>query len=199
MLIGLLDYGAGNLGSIKSALKQIDIEFIDIKGAEEISKVDSLVIPGVGSFSAGMQNLSKNGISESVTRYAKSGNQVLGICLGMHLLGTYGEEGGGAAGLGLISGEIRKLEKSKSERVPHVGWDLITNVENNDKNFAYFAHSYYFEIKGNEKCHVPFTFNWEDKPLPAVIRKDNIFGIQFHPEKSHTYGLKMLSKILKVK
>jgi glutamine amidotransferase len=196
MLIGLLDYGAGNLGSIKSALKQIDLDFINVLSAEDITKVDSLIIPGVGSFSAGMQNLCKDGMSESVIRFAKSGKRILGICLGMHLLATYGQEGGGAAGLDLICGEIRKLEKGKSERVPHVGWDLISSNKSNDKNFAYFAHSYYFAMDTTENCEVPFTFNWEGKSLPAVIRKDNIFGIQFHPEKSHAFGLKMLTEML---
>ena len=196
MLIGLLDYGAGNLGSIKSALRQINLDFIDVLRPEDVSKVDCLIIPGVGSFSTGMQNLSKNGMSETVISYAKTGKRILGICLGMHLLATHGQEGGGASGLGLIRGEIQKLEKSKSERVPHVGWDLISRVQNHEKNFAYFAHSYYFAVDCNEKYEVPFIFSWEDKSLPAVIRKDNIFGIQFHPEKSHTFGLKMLEELL---
>lgn len=198
MLIGLLDYGAGNLGSLRSALRQIDLDFIDLRDVDEISKVDCLVIPGVGSFSAGMQNLTRDSMSESIKSYAKSGKRVLGICLGMHLLATYGQEGGGASGLNLIGGQIRKLKKTENQRVPHVGWDLISSTHNDDKNFAYFAHSYFFEINGDEKCDTPFTFNWEEKLLPAIIRKDNIFGIQFHPEKSHTYGLKMLSEILTI-
>ena len=193
MLIGLLDYGAGNLGSMRSALRQLDSKFIDVVRSEEIAKVDCLIIPGVGSFKSGIQNLNQNGISAEVIDFAKSGRSIIGICLGMHLLATFGEEGGGENGLGLISGKVLKLEKSKNNRVPHVGWDILSDAKNNQKNFAYFAHSYYFDISPVEKCEVKLTFDWDGKSLPGVIKKENIVGIQFHPEKSSAFGLDLLS------
>lgn len=196
MLIGLLDYGVGNLGSMRSALKQLDLGFIDLTNAEGISQVDSLIIPGVGSFNTGVSNIQKNGMYEEIVNFAKSGKRIIGICLGMHLLASYGDEGGGADGLNLIEGKIQKLERSKQDRVPHVGWDLIENQVGREENFAYFAHSYFFEVQSPKDCEVTDTFKWSDKRLPAVIEKENIFGIQFHPEKSHNFGLNMLSRLL---
>lgn len=199
MKIGLLNYGASNLGSIRSALRQLHLNFIDVSRLEYISKVDHLIIPGVGSFQSGIQNLTDGGMAEEVLNFAKSGRNLLGICLGMHLLATFGEEGGGANGLDLISGHVVKLPKTKNNRVPHVGWDLLTNQKNQKQDFAYFAHSYYFEISPNEKCEITFTFDWEGKSIPAVIKKGNIVGIQFHPEKSNIFGLQLLSNQLKQK
>ena len=196
MLIGLLDYGVGNLGSMRSALKQIDLDFIDITNAEGIPQVDSLIIPGVGSFNTGVNNIQKNGMYEEIINFAKSGKRIIGICLGMHLLASYGDEGGGADGLNLIEGKIQKLERSKQDRVPHVGWDLIENQVSKEENFAYFAHSYFFEVQSLKDCEVTDTFKWSDRRLPAVKEKENIFGIQFHPEKSHNFGLTMLSRLL---
>lgn len=199
MQIGLLNYGASNLGSIRSALRQLHLNFIDVSRPEDISKVDHLIIPGVGSFQSGIQNLTHSGMSEEVLNFAKSGRSLLGICLGMHLLATFGEEGGGASGLDLISGHVVKLPKTKNNRVPHVGWDLLTNQKNQKQDFAYFAHSYYFEVSPNENCKMTFTFDWEGKSIPAVIEKGNIVGIQFHPEKSNIFGLQLLSNQLKQK
>jgi glutamine amidotransferase len=199
MLIGLLDYGVGNLGSMRSALKQINSDFIDLTNAEGISKVDCLIIPGVGSFNTGVRNISQNNMYDEIVNFAKSGKRLLGVCLGMHLLATYGDEGGGAKGLNLIEGKIKKLERSEHDRVPHVGWDLITNQISQEENFVYFAHSYYFDVQSSTDFAVTETYKWNDKRLPAVIQKDNIFGVQFHPEKSHNFGLTMLSTLLTTK
>lgn len=196
MLIGLLDYGVGNLGSMRSALKQLDLDFVDLTKAEGISQVDSLIIPGVGSFNTGVNNIQKNGMFDEIINFAKSGKRIIGICLGMHLLASYGDEGGGADGLNLIEGKIQKLQRSKQDRVPHVGWDLIENQLSREEHFAYFAHSYFFEVQSPKDCEVTDTFKWSDRRLPAVIEKENIFGIQFHPEKSHNFGLTMLSRLL---
>lgn len=196
MKIGLIDYGAGNLGSLRSALKQIDLDFVNIFAANQISSVDSIIIPGVGAFNSGMKNLNLNEMSDEIINFAKTGKSVLGICLGMHLLATSGSEGGHSLGLNLIPGEIIKLPKSNTNRVPHVGWDLIVSKQEEQENFAYFAHSYYYALPNDANSEIIASYLWGDDLLPAIIKKDNVVGIQFHPEKSHNLGLKLLRELL---
>lgn len=196
MKIGLIDYGAGNLGSMRSALTQVNLDFVNISTANQISKVDSLIIPGVGAFSSGMKNLKLKEMSDEIIAFAKTGKSVLGICLGMHLLATSGSEGGHSLGLNLIPGEIIKLSKSNKNRVPHVGWDLIVSKKQSQKDFAYFAHSYYYALPSNTNCETTSSFYWDENLLPAIIKKENVTGIQFHPEKSHNFGLKLLRELL---
>jgi glutamine amidotransferase len=196
MKIGLIDYGAGNLGSMRSALTQIGLDFVNIVGSDQISKADAIIIPGVGAFKSGMQNLNLKGMSGEIIEYAKTGKKILGICLGMHLLATSGSEGGHSPGLNLIPGEIVKLAKSNSNRVPHVGWDLIVSNHRERRDFAYFAHSYYYALASNTNCETISSYHWGDDLLPAIIKKENITGIQFHPEKSHNFGLELLRELL---
>jgi glutamine amidotransferase len=196
MKIGLIDYGAGNLGSMRSALTQLNLNFVNISTANQIRTVDSLIIPGVGAFNSGMMNLNSKEMSEEIIEFAKTGKRILGICLGMHLLATSGSEGGHASGLNLIPGEITKLTKSNSNRVPHVGWDSIVSENQIKKDFAYFAHSFYFELPSSTECEIISSYFWGENLLPAIIKKDNVIGIQFHPEKSHNFGLKLLRELL---
>jgi glutamine amidotransferase len=114
----------------------------------------------------------------------------------MHLLATSGSEGGHSLGLNLIPGEIVRLTKSNTNRVPHVGWDSINLKQKQRHEFAYFAHSYYFALPTNTKCETISSYYWGEELLPAVIRKENVIGIQFHPEKSHNFGLKLLRELL---
>ena len=149
MKIGLIDYGAGNLGSMRSALTQIDLDFVNISTADQIGNMDALIIPGVGAFNSGIQNLRAKEMPDEIITFAKTGKKILGICLGMHLLATSGNEGGHALGLNLIPGEILKLTKSTTNRVPHIGWDSITTKNHEREDFAYFAHSYFFALPIN--------------------------------------------------
>ena len=196
MKIGLIDYGAGNLGSMRSALTQIDLDFVNISTADQIGNMDALIIPGVGAFNSGIQNLRAKGMQDEIIDFAKTGKKILGICLGMHLLATSGNEGGHALGLNLIPGEILKLTKSNTNRVPHIGWDSIISKQREQKKFAYFAHSYFYSLPTNSTSETLSSYYWEDKLLPAVIRKENVIGIQFHPEKSHDFGLSLLREFL---
>ena len=197
MKIGLLDYGAGNLGSMRSALNQLNLEFKDISYVEEIDTVDTLIIPGVGAFNSGMINLNRKGMTPEILNFAKAGKKILGICLGMHVLASTGDEGGYSNGLGLIPGSIKKLEKNMNARVPHLGWDGITFGDSSVTNYVYFAHSYYFELNRNSAVEVEASFDWNGHQIPAVIRKNNLIGIQFHPEKSANFGLNLLDRYVR--
>jgi glutamine amidotransferase len=196
MKIGLIDYGAGNLGSMRSAIKQIDLNFENITNPDQINTADALIIPGVGAFNSGMQNLKLKELPDQIIEFVKSGKRVLGICLGMHLLATSGSEGGHSLGLNIIPGEIVKLTKLNTNRVPHVGWDFIFSEHNKQNNFAYFAHSYFYSLPKESNCEIISSYFWGDTMHPAVIRKDNVVGIQFHPEKSHSFGLNLLRELL---
>ena len=196
MNIGLIDYGAGNLGSMRSALSQVDLDYVNITTADQISNADALIIPGVGAFHSGMKNLNLKEMSAEIIEFSKTGKKVLGICLGMHLLATSGSEGGHALGLNLIPGKIAKLTKLNSNRVPHVGWDSIVSKHQVRESFAYFAHSYYYSLPINTNCETISSFYWGENLYPAIIRKDNVIGVQFHPEKSHNFGLKLLRELL---
>ena len=196
MKIGLIDYGAGNLGSMRSALTQINLDFVNIFTANQIGNVDALIIPGVGAFNSGVKNLKLKEMSDEIIDFVKTGKSVLGICLGMHLLATSGSEGGHSLGLNLIPGEIMKLTKSNMNRVPHIGWDSIVSKKLGQKDFAYFAHSYYYALPSDTNCETIASFYWGETLLPAIIKKENVIGIQFHPEKSHNFGLKLLRELL---
>jgi glutamine amidotransferase len=196
LTIGILDYGAGNLGSLRSALVQIGLEFKDIKNTEDFKKCSTLIIPGVGSFNSGIYNLNSQDMVSEIQDFIASGKQILGICLGMHLLASIGTEGGFASGLNAITGSINKLEKFPNFRVPHLGWDRIYSLDSKEKNFVYFAHSYYFQLPSDSTAKVEAYYMWGNTKLPAIICKENIKAFQFHPEKSGNFGLTLLRDAL---
>jgi len=194
MKIGILDYQAGNLGSLTSALAELDLNFFVSKKPAEIHNSSLILIPGVGSMSSGMKNIRLSNLEETIIQDAQSGKPVLGICLGMHLLATAGDEGGKTLGLNLIQGEVKRLSPTPSHRVPHMGWDVVK--QHNNKSYGYFAHSYYFHISDTDNQEVLSTFNWGPEEYPAEIRKGNVAGIQYHPEKSGKHGLDSLFKVI---
>jgi glutamine amidotransferase len=189
--IGILDYGAGNLGSLQSALLQIELKFERIRLSDSINNFDYMIIPGVGSFNSGMKNLENHSMVEGIIKFKNSGKKILGICLGMHLLASVGSEGGTCQGLNLINGRVDKLEKLSNLRVPHLGWDMIYN-SNTELGFAYFAHSYYLNLPINSSIEVESYFEWNSQRVPAIVNSENVKAFQFHPEKSGEFGLKLL-------
>lgn len=191
MSIGIVDYQASNLGSLSSALNELELEFIVSNKPSEISKSSLILIPGVGAMSSGMVNIQNSKLDQVIIDHVKAGKPVLGICLGMHLLATSGMEGGKTTGLNLIPGEILRLKATKEFRVPHMGWDEINYK--NSPNYVYFAHSYYFKIESNPEIQVISEFETGEYKYPAHIQFDNVVGIQFHPEKSGMSGLRILS------
>jgi len=195
--IGVVDYGMGNIMSVFNALNFLgytDLKLVE--SAKEIENSQVLILPGVGAFSDAMVNLQDRRLIEPLNRHAlKKKKPILGICLGMQLFLDYSHEGIGAEGLGWIPGEVIRLDLDDSFRVPHMGWDSIImkrecdffNGVNIQDDF-YFVHSYYVN------CDEQFIIAECDygKKFTAAIQNNNLLAFQFHPEKSHTNGLKLL-------
>jgi glutamine amidotransferase len=188
--IGIVDYQAGNLGSLSSAMNDLGIKFFVSDKPSEILESTLILIPGVGSMSSGMKSIRHSNLDKVITGHATAGKPVLGICLGMHLLATSGLEGGKTQGLNLIPGEILRLKSTEGSRVPHMGWDEINYKE--ASTFVYFAHSYFFKPDSNPDIRILSAFEAGKDRYPAHIQFGNVAGIQFHPEKSGAAGLRIL-------
>lgn len=192
-MISIIDYGMGNLGSILNMLTKIGLESKLESDPDNLRAATSIILPGVGAFDNAMERLNSSGFSEAITDFAKTGSPVLGICLGMQLLASQSEEGE-LKGLNLIRGDVVKF-KSKSLKVPHMGWNIVkpkneslfSHLENNK---FYFVHSYYYIPKESE--HVAGTTDY-GHTFVSCINRENIFGVQFHPEKSHKFGMQLLT------
>ena len=193
-MIAIIDYGAGNLMSVSKALEKLGFDSIITASKEEINKCDAMVLPGVGAFSDAIDNIRKDGLDICIKENVEKGKYLIGICLGMQLLFDKSYEDGEFEGLGLIKGEIVKFDDTN--KVPHMGWNkLIRNREDDiakgitDDEYVYFVHSYYAKPE-NQDDVVLYTEYGVD--VPGVVRKGNVIGMQFHPEKSGTTGLKLL-------
>ena len=193
-MIAIVDYGVGNLKSVQNALKSLNIPSIISSDKDEIAKGTSLILPGVGAFPDAMKNLKDMGLDIVIKTVAKEGKPILGICLGMQLLFEESDEIEKCNGLGLLKGNIKKLEGSI--KIPHMGWnDLFFETYTPilkavvEHSYVYFVHSYYAQV-GEED--IVNAFSMYEKKIPAIVSKGNIFGLQFHPEKSGETGMKLL-------
>ena len=196
-VIGIIDYGSGNLQSIINALSHLKISSELVSDPKNLNFFDKVILPGVGSFEFAMQNLNRYKFSDPIIELVNSNKiNLLGICLGMQLLYDYSEEDNGCKGLGIISGKVKKINNKKDIRVPNIGWRKIDNLENSvllsniniDPTF-YFVHSYACETYNRKiVCGVLNYGNTFD----VAIESKNIFGTQFHPEKSQIAGLQIL-------
>ena len=197
-MISLIDIGISNLGSLSNALKRIDVEFNITSDIKNISNSKGIIIPGVGSFYDGMKSLDKLNLLDNLKEISSSGIPILGICLGMQLLANTSEEFGSHLGLGLVPGDVKKLNNTKISRVPNIGWHdvyltngnhLFSNI--NDGASFYFVHSYAIQFNKNVDClgHIRHGNN----DVIGFFQYKNIFGAQFHPEKSQDNGLQFLS------
>jgi len=185
-MIGIVDYGAGNLLSVAKAFEYLGFRVLIIEKKSDFQKVSKVVIPGVGSFGNAMQNINDSGLIEPVLNWAAKGNCLLGICLGMQMFFDSSEESQGVKGLGLIKGECIKFKKGK---VPNMGW-LETRYTNEEKKkWYYFVHSY-FVVPENKGVVAATAEYYQD--FTAFVWQDNIMGVQFHPEKSGIDGLELL-------
>lgn len=197
-MIAIVDYGVGNLFSLKSSLASIGADSVVTADPQVLRQSDRILLPGVGAFGDAVEKLRASGLADVVVEEARSGKPLLGICLGMQLLFDRSFEYGEHAGLGLIPGEIRPIEEviPAGYKIPHIGWNALDFVGKHnplfrhihDGDFVYFVHSYYAT-----KCdeHVIATAEY-GAPLTAAVARDNVFGCQFHPEKSGTVGLNIL-------
>lgn len=196
-MIRIIDYGVGNLFSLKSSLRAIGIDADYTGNPAEIRKADKLILPGVGAFRDAREALRSTGLDRVVQEEAGKGKPLMGICLGMQMLFDWSYEFGEYEGLGLIPGEIVPMEGRipKDLPIPHIGWNelmlkqpspLMKNTANGD--YVYFVHSYYAETPAE---YVIATTDYGVE-MTAAVQKDNVYGCQFHPEKSSEVGLSIL-------
>lgn len=202
MKIGMLDYGMGNLKSVSNAFSSLNINVQIITDSEKISSLDKLIIPGVGAFSEAISNLKENGLFDAVIDYVKTGKYTLGICLGMQLICSSSEEGGLNEGFDFIKARVMKFDDKKGFKIPHMGWNSL-EIEKNDAITesissgadVYFVHSYFVRCKNNDDI---ISSTNHSNQFASIIRKDNVYGMQFHPEKSQHIGLKLLENFIKL-
>ena len=196
-MIAIIDYGVGNLFSLVSSFKAIGADTVITGDIETIKKADKLILPGVGAFGDAIKKLRETSLDKVLIEQAKNGKPVMGICLGMQMLFEKSYEYGEHKGLGLLKGEVVSMENRLPEnlKIPHIGWNaLIFKKENplfkyiNNGDCVYFVHSYYAE-----GCDDSLLATAEyGKELTAAVAKGNIYGCQFHPEKSGKVGLNIL-------
>jgi glutamine amidotransferase len=195
MGIGIVDVGIGNLGSLKNALYCQGWDSTFVSTPEDFDGLTHLILPGVGAFSAAVKRLQDAQLMNRIKDFGHKGHPVMGICLGMQLLADRGTEGGDEPGLGLVSGRVVPLV-AQGLRLPHVGWNSVKHVKKhplfegirNDIDF-YFVHSYRF--LSDQKNNVLSETEYGES-FPSIIGRDNIIGVQFHPEKSQVNGLRLL-------
>jgi glutamine amidotransferase len=197
--IGIVDYNMGNLASVKNAFDKIGANAEVVSDAEKLKDYDKLLFPGVGAFGDAMEHLKKTNLDEAIKEFIKSGKYVLGICLGMQLLFEKSEEFGNHLGLGIIEGEVVRFKKVKDHKIPHMGWNKMFTKKNSLFDeiydpYLYFVHSYH--VVCDEKYVIGKTiYGYE---FVSAVNKENVFGFQPHPEKSHKEGLKILKNFIKV-
>lgn len=196
-MIVIIDYGMGNLKSVENALNYLNIECKISSNEIDIRNSDGLILPGVGAFKDAMDNLDNSGLTDIIKEEALSGKPLLGICLGMQMLFEKGHETGVRDGLGLLKGHIIKMEPTQKVKIPHIGWNNLVFLKNDsiiDKlcigEFVYYVHSYYAFDYDIDNL-LGFS-NYGGIKIPGIVRKDNIMGAQFHPEKSGDVGLQIL-------
>lgn len=201
-MIAIIDYDAGNLKSVEKALQFLGQECVITRDFHEIKKADKVILPGVGSFGDAMSQLRKFELDKVIHEVAAEQKPFLGICLGLQLLFEGSEESEGVEGLHLLDGEILRIPEQKGLKIPNIGWNSL-DLQNNGRlfqnlegsPFVYFVHSYY--LKAREEAIVKATIDYSTH-IHASVEKDNIFACQFHPEKSGTVGLQILSNFAKL-
>ena len=201
-MVGIINYGLGNLGSIQNMLKAIGEKSVISSDKDVLNKCDRYILPGVGAFDAGMKKLSESGLDVYIKEKANNEKKpILGICLGMQLLGRKSEEGT-LPGLGLIPFDnIRFRLEDTDLKVPHMGWDIVEFKQDNPllrglegTQRYYFVHSYHAQCDSKENVLMTCDYGYE---FATSVVKDNIMGVQFHPEKSHDFGMALLRNFVK--
>jgi len=197
--IALVDYGAGNLRSVENALREVGAEVVVTHEPDAVRKADRVVVPGQGSMPACADAMRKSGVAESLLEAVKKGTPVLGICVGLQILFEDGEEGGGAKGLGLLPGTIKKLPGG--QKLPHIGWSPLRITASCpplfrplEGEYAYFAHSFAASADADGTA----LTTTHGIPYCAALARGNLFAVQFHPEKSQKVGLALLERFVHV-
>ena len=201
-MIGIIDYNAGNIGSLTALLNKIKAKYQVTSDVSILEKCSHIILPGVGSFSSAMEDLRRNVDIDRLLDIVESKEiPFLGICLGMQLMADWGYEGTKTKGLGVIPGEVLALDKylNESFKLPHIGWNDLKILNNKHSLSAfngldfYHIHSYYFRVKNSENLVAHVDYGIE---VPVIVEKNNYIGVQFHPEKSQQSGQKLIEYFL---
>ena len=203
-VVVIIDYDAGNIKSVEKAVEYLGSDVVLSNDKKKIKSADRVILPGVGAFGDAMDNLKKYDLVETIRDYAKSGNPFLGICLGMQILFENSDEDKEAEGLSVIKGSIKKIPAKDSFKIPHMGWNNLNITDNNSRilkgidseSYVYFVHSYYADAC--DKNDISATCDYTTT-MDVVVERDNVFGCQFHPEKSSSTGLHILKNFLEIK
>jgi glutamine amidotransferase len=197
MKVGIVDYGVGNIYSLMKAFQHLEIDVAVSKEARVLDNCSGIVLPGVGAFRDASSNIRAEGLDRIILDQAAKGKLIMGICLGMQLLFDYSTEGGIFEGLGLLKGRVDRIPEGV--KVPHMGWNTL-NLSKESKllqgvregDYVYFVHSYYVkEADSSDIC----AYSSYGAFVPAVASRENVYGLQFHPEKSGETGLKILKNV----
>ncbi len=199
--ITVIDYQCGNLKSVEQALVHCGAEVEMTSDVDKILAAEKLVLPGVGAYPVGMSHLKELGLIAPILEKAKQGTPLLGICLGMQLLLEHSDEHGGADGLGIIKGQVKRIESSIPDlKLPHIGWNKLSVGKKDllltESDYFYFVHN--FMALPEEPETVLATSVYGDVEFCAAVSQDNVWGMQFHPENSSTQGLEILCQFTKL-
>ncbi len=209
-MIGIIDYGMGNIHSVQKALESLGAKVLVTNKPEVLNKCEKIVLPGVGAFADAISEMGRLGLVSAVIDAIKHKKIFFGICLGMQLLFESSQESDGSKGLGVLKGEVRKFIPGKSLKVPHMGWNQLNKVISDkgsgigeclllkglpENSYVYFCHSYYPQPQ--DKKVVAATTDYGIN-FASVVWQDNVFGMQFHPEKSQDIGLKILQNFVEL-
>ena len=198
--IHIVDYGLGNLFSVISAIRKIEYKPVVVNSSTEVALADFLVLPGVGAFRKGINAIATLGFKEVILEHVQKGKPILGICLGMQMLFDSSDENGFSGGLGLIPGHVKKIvDEHLGIKIPHIGWGALISVNGMlksfiEQQFMYFVHSY-TSVTDSKYCVAKTDYHGFE--ITSMVNKDNIWGCQFHPEKSGHQGLIVLKEILR--
>ncbi len=203
-MIGIVDYNMGNLASVINAFAKVGAKAEVVSDADRFKEYDKLILPGVGAYGDAMEHLKERNMTEALREYAGSGRYMMGICLGMQLLLQSSEEFGRHEGLGLIEGDVVAFDTKRFEqklKVPHMGWNRMFTKEHplfeglDESHYLYFVHSFHAVVKNEKEAVGKSIYGYE---FTSAVAKENVLGIQPHPEKSHRNGLRIIENFTKL-
>jgi glutamine amidotransferase len=202
MKLVIVDYGMGNLRSVEKALERLGSPPIISSKAEDLAEADGLIVPGVGAFGDAMQELERLELVEPLRAKVREGVPLLGICLGLQILFEESEEAPGVAGLGLVRGKVRRFVLPPNFKIPHMGWNSLSLSPSSrlfrgipENAHVYFVHSYFVDPVDPQVIAARSDYGG---PFTAAIEQGNLFGVQFHPEKSQAIGLRILANYTEI-